>query len=187
MSDLVIDLCKKVGTKQVFTAPYAPQNYGMVERFHATLCRDLEKFVIIETNWDKNLSFATFRYNNSVNYAASMTPYQALFLFGSDAFEFDALVGLQVRLNEEPVDVPERLKELHRELLTKVRASRRKAQIQYEKCVHETAYEVGDQVLIYHVPWETQQGRKLRVPWIGPYRITEKLSTVGYSATSELE
>jgi hypothetical protein len=49
------------------------------------------------------------------------------------------------------------------------------------------SYAVGDRVLIYHTPGETESGRKLRVPWIGPYRITERHSAVGYSAVSELE
>jgi hypothetical protein len=45
---------------------------------------------------------------------------------------------------------------------------------------------VGDRVLIYHTPGETESDRKLRVSWIGPYRITERHSAVGYSAVSEL-
>jgi hypothetical protein len=48
------------------------------------------------------------------------------------------------------------------------------------------SYAVGDRVLIYHTPGETESGRKLHVPWIGPYRITERHSEVGYSAVSEL-
>jgi hypothetical protein len=49
------------------------------------------------------------------------------------------------------------------------------------------SYAVGDGVLIYHTPGETESGRKVRVPWIGPYRITERHSAVGYTAVSELE
>jgi hypothetical protein len=49
------------------------------------------------------------------------------------------------------------------------------------------SYAVGDRVLIYHTPGETESGRKLRVPLIGPYRITDQHSAVEYSAVSELE
>jgi hypothetical protein len=49
------------------------------------------------------------------------------------------------------------------------------------------SYAVEDRVLIYHTPGETESSRKLRVPWIGPYRITERHSAVGYSSVSELE
>jgi hypothetical protein len=53
--------------------------------------------------------------------------------------------------------------------------------------VQMCSYAVGDRVLIYHTSGETESGRKLRVPWIGPYRITERHSAVGYSAVSELD
>jgi hypothetical protein len=49
------------------------------------------------------------------------------------------------------------------------------------------SYAVEDRVLIYLTPGETESGRKVRVPWIGPYRITERHSAVGDSAVSELE
>jgi hypothetical protein len=49
------------------------------------------------------------------------------------------------------------------------------------------SYVVGDRILIYHTPGETESGRKLRVPWIEPYRITKRHFAVGYSAVSELE
>jgi hypothetical protein len=49
------------------------------------------------------------------------------------------------------------------------------------------SYAAGDRILIYHTLGETESGRKLRVLWIGPYRITERHSAVGYSAVSELE
>jgi hypothetical protein len=41
--------------------------------------------------------------------------------------------------------------------------------------------------VIYHTPGETESGWKICVPWIGPYRITERHSAVGYTAVSKLE
>jgi transposase InsO family protein len=46
--EVVQNLCARVGTKKSFTSPYAPQTYGMVERFNGTLFRDLAKFVAHE-------------------------------------------------------------------------------------------------------------------------------------------
>jgi hypothetical protein len=65
--------------------------------------------------------------------------------------------------------------------------SRAAAQVQYDKAVHMCSYAVGDRVLIYHTPGETESGRKLCVPWVGPYLITERHSAAGYSAVSKLE
>lgn len=45
VSSVVRLLCSRVGTKKVFTSYYAPQTDGCGERFNATLCHDLAKFV----------------------------------------------------------------------------------------------------------------------------------------------
>jgi hypothetical protein len=104
-----------------------------------------------------------------------------------DPFEFDACLDLELRLEDEPHDVAQRLAEVHGQLYKKAMRSRPAAQVQYDKVVQMYSYAVEDRVLIYHTPGETESGRKHRVPWIGPYRITERYSAVGYSAVSELE
>jgi hypothetical protein len=96
-----------------------------------------------------------------------------------DPFEFDACLGLELRLEDEPHDVAQRLAEVHGQLYKKAMRSRAAAQAQYDKAVQMCSYAVGDRVLIYHTPGETESGRKLRAPWIGPYRITERHSAVG--------
>jgi hypothetical protein len=97
----------------------------------------------------------------------------------------DACLGLELRSEDEPHDVAYRLADMHDQLYTKAMRSRAAAQVQYDKAVQMCSYAVGDRVLIYHTPGES--GRKLRVPWIGPCRMTEWHSAVGYSAVSELE
>jgi hypothetical protein len=104
-----------------------------------------------------------------------------------DPFKFDACLGLELRLEDEPHEVAQRLAEVHDQLYKKAWRSRAAAQVQYDKAVKMCSYAVGDRVLIYLTPGETESGRKLRVPWIGPYRITERHSAVGYTAVSELE
>jgi hypothetical protein len=104
-----------------------------------------------------------------------------------DPFEFDACLGLELRLEDEPHDVAQRLAEVHGQLYKKAIRSRAATQVQDDKAVQMCSYAVGDRALIYHTPGETESGRKRRVPWIGPYRITERHSAVGYSAVSELE
>jgi hypothetical protein len=103
-----------------------------------------------------------------------------------DPFELDACLGLDLRLEGEPHDVAQRLAGVHDQLFKKA-MRRAAAQVQYDKAVKMCSYAVGDRVLIYHTPGETESGRKLRVPWIGPYSITERHSAVGYTAVSELE
>jgi hypothetical protein len=106
-------------------------------------------------------------------------------MFGVDVFEFDAGVGLQLRLDDEPTNLAERLKEVHRDLLIAGRRSRTVAARYYDLAVKETSFVVGDRVLIWHPPGEVEVGRKLRVPWIGPYRIIDQHSPVSYSLKAE--
>jgi hypothetical protein len=157
----------------------------MIERFNATLCRDLAKFGTYEEDCDRQLAFAVFRYNASCNGATGVSPFRAL--FGVDPFEFDACLGLELRLEDEPHDVAQRLAEAHNRLYKKAMRIRAAVQVQNNKAVKMCSYAVGDRVVIYHIPRKTDSGRKLGVPWIGPYRISERHSAVGYTAVSELE
>jgi hypothetical protein len=108
-------------------------------------------------------------------------------MFGVDVFEFDAGIGLQLRLEDEPESLHERLLEVHKDLLAAGRRSRTRAARHYDKAVEETFYNVGDRVLVYHPQGDVEKGRKLRVPWIGPYLVTERHSPVGYTVRSEVE
>jgi hypothetical protein len=174
----------QVGTKKIFTSAYHPQTDGCVERFNRTLCNDIAKFILDEIDWDQHVCMATFRYNTSVHRATRISPYRVM--FGVDVFEFDAGVGLQLRLDDEPTDLAERLKEVHRDLMAAGRRSRMAAARYYDQAVKETSFVVGDRVLIWHPPGEVEVGRKLRVLWIGPYRITDQHSPVSYSLKSEI-
>jgi transposase InsO family protein len=60
VSEVVQNLFARVGTKKVFTSPYAPQTDGTVGRFNGTICRGLDKFLTHEEDWDRHLAFAVF-------------------------------------------------------------------------------------------------------------------------------
>jgi hypothetical protein len=83
--------------------------------------------------------------------------------------------------------VAQRLAEVHGQLYKKAMRSRAAAQVRHDKAVQMCSYAVGDRAPIYHMTGETESARKLRVPLIGPSRITMRHSAVGYSAVSELE
>jgi hypothetical protein len=114
-----------------------------------------------------------------------VSPFRAL--FGVAPFKFDVCLSLELRFVDELHNVAQRLAELHGQLYKKAMRSRAVAQVQYDKAVKMCSSAVGYRLLIYHTPGETESGRKLRVPWIGPCRITERHSAVGYSAVSELD
>jgi hypothetical protein len=135
VSEVVQHLCARVGTKKLFTSPYAPQIDGMVERFNATLCRDLAKFVTHEEDCDRHIAFAVFRYNASCNEATGVSPFPAL--FDVDSFELDACLGLGLRLEDEPHDVAQLFAEVQGQLCKKAMRSRAAPQVM-------CSYVVGD-------------------------------------------
>jgi hypothetical protein len=58
-------------------------------------------------------------------------------MFGVDVFEFDAGIGLQLRLDDEPEDLAERLGRIHKDLLSAGRRSRTQAARYYDQAVEE--------------------------------------------------
>jgi hypothetical protein len=88
-----------------------------------------------------------------------------------------AVFGLPVRLLSDRGKVF--VSEVMQNLCARVRTKKAirscaAAQVQYDKAVKMCSHVIGDRVLIYHTPGETKSGQKLRVPWIEPYRITER-------------
>jgi hypothetical protein len=126
--EVMQNFCARLETEIILTNPYAPQTDGMVERFNATLCRDLAKFVTHEEDWDRHLAFAVFRYNASCNEATGVSPFCSL--VGVDTFEFDACLGLELHLGDEPHDVAQRLAEMHGQLYKEAMRSRVAARVQ---------------------------------------------------------
>jgi transposase InsO family protein len=182
---LLEHMCRMMGVKKIFTTSYHPQCDGFIERLNRTLCKDLAAFVSCEADWDLHLSMAVFRYNTGVHEATGMTPFKAM--FGVDAFDFDAEVGWKTMLDDRDDDeeLPERMRIIHDELFRRGMHARAQAAKQYNRALKEVQFEQGDRVLLFYPPGQVEQGRKLRSPWLGPYRVKEKLSPISYMLESE--
>jgi hypothetical protein len=183
---IIRHLCAATGIKEVFTTPWHPHTDGTVERFNRTLCPVLAKVVLREEDWSQHVPMAAFRYNSPYHSTTGMTPYRGM--FGVDYFDFDAGTGLAFRLQDETQakDLPARLAAAHADLLPAGRLSRDRAARYYDAAVKETVYKVGDTVVVFNPPGVTEVGRKLHAPWLGPYKISERLSPVRYILESLL-
>jgi hypothetical protein len=78
------------------------------------------------------------------------------------------------------------LRIIHDELYRKGVHARGQAASQYNRALKEVQFYEGERVLLFHPPGQIEQGRKLRTPLLGPYRVKEKLSTIGYLLESEV-
>jgi hypothetical protein len=115
-----------------------------------------------------------------------MTPFKAI--FGVNAFDFDAEIRLKTMLYQKEVDesLADRIRVLEDELYRRGIKARSTAAKQYNRALKEVQFNEGDRVLRFHPPALVQTGRKFRSPWLGPYRIKEKLPPIGYMVELEV-
>jgi transposase InsO family protein len=182
-SGVIAEMCRYIETTKVLTSAYHPQTNGFIQPYNRTQSTEQRRHVLDEEDWDLSLPMAVFRYNATQHAATGMTPYKAV--LGSEDFVFDC--GLLQRWNSdaEPEDLARRLAKFHAELQRKGLKSRDEAARAYNRAVDHTQFEEGIRVLVYDEADALAQGRKLRQPWLGPYRVEKRLSDVSYILRAE--
>jgi hypothetical protein len=174
-----------LGQKKVFTSAYDPQTSDFIERYNRTLSTELRRHLLDVKDWDLSLSMAVLRYNATQHAATGMTPYKAV--LRSEVFEFDCGVMQRCDIDAEPEDLAHRLAEVHAEFLRKGLKSRDEAARAYNRAVDLTQFEEGSRLLMYDEAGALAQGRKLRQPWLGPYRLEKRLSDATYILRAEID
>jgi hypothetical protein len=153
------------------------------QRYNRTLSMELRRNLLDEEDWDLSLSMAVFRYNATQHAATEMTPYKAV--LGLEVFEFDCGLLQSWNIDAMPEDLSRRRAEVHAELLRKGLKRRDEAARAYNRAVDMTQFEEGSRMLVYNEAGALAQGRKLRHPWLGPYRVEKRLSDVSYILCAE--
>ncbi len=167
---VVDELTSELGIRRFVTYRFHPEPNGAVERWNRTVARDLASFVSTGSlDWDAHVALAAFRYNTDVCEATRMTPYRAM--FGVDAFEAwgEVIMG---RDSGEPESLPKGLALLHKALRGRAMSARTRAASLYNRVLKQTTYSPGDRVLLWSTEIESQEGKKVIKPWIGPYTVT---------------
>lgn len=96
-----------------------------------------------------------------------------------EAFDWDCELGLQERLDDRTVPYPlARMRLLHEEILKKSVTAKAVAEKFYNKNVEEKMYEGDDRGLIYDFEGSVKAGGKIRVPWLGTYKVVEKVTDI---------
>jgi hypothetical protein len=106
-------------------------------------------------------------------------------VLGSEVFEFGCGVLHRWNMEAEPEDLARRFAEVQAELLRKGIKRRDETARAYNRAVDLTQFEEGSMVLVYDGAGALAQGRKLRQPWLGPYRVEKRLSDVSYILRAE--
>ena len=75
-SDLMHNLCQKLGIEKSRTTPYHPQADGLIERFNRTLKERLGRYIASnDREWEDFLPQVEFAYNSSRHSSTGFTPY----------------------------------------------------------------------------------------------------------------
>lgn len=177
-------LTQLLGIQKIFTLAHNPKANGVVERYNRTLCGLLAGIMADHESligWDIFLPLAVHAYNASRHASlGGMTPFELM--FGRNPNEFSQSILPETELQEEQSDgiqefvkqLRGRVKLMHAIALAASDSSHSKSlarsKAQVEKVPLKNRLKVGDSVMLWRGQG-TLKGRKLELPWVGPYEL----------------
>lgn len=179
------ELLETLGINHKTTCPYRPQTNGQTERYNRVLGTQLSIFASEQQRtWDEYLDALTYAYNTIEHTSTLATPYYLV--FGKEpTLKLEQVTGRPMQIQptegEDEVaesDILEAARHFAKEM---IELSQVRNKLRYDKKRHTKEYKIGDLVLRYK-PIGPQG--KLDEPWIGPFKITRKISSLNYQIES---
>ncbi|KAL1259056.1 hypothetical protein QQF64_009633 [Cirrhinus molitorella] len=177
MSQLMADLCRLLGVKQLRTTVYHPQTDGLVERFNQTLKQMLRRVAAEDRrDWDLMLPYVLFGIREVPQASTGFTPFELLFgrqprgLLDVAKEGWDQQPAPHRTVVEHVKQMRDRLDRvmpLVREHLTKAQQAQQR---QYNRAAQSREFQPRDRVMVL-VP---TAACKFLATWQGPYTILEK-------------
>jgi hypothetical protein len=185
-------LCNIMGVKLQFSSAYHSQSQGCVERDHAVLTDHLAKYVSMEgagEDWVNFLKPAQYCHNNTTHYTLKMAP--NLLVFGRvlrmpNDLQCTFLDTLPQNLNMQVGFLVQKINECQLQADEAIMKAQAKMKLQYDKKTKDIQYSAGELVWLYVPCVPLQMSRKLKSPWVGPFRILNRVSTLNYELRSEV-
>ncbi|KAJ8353404.1 hypothetical protein SKAU_G00209710 [Synaphobranchus kaupii] len=186
-SQLMAEVCKRLGVTKTRTTPLHPQSDGLVERFNRTLATQLAILASQhQRDWDRHLPLVLWAYRSAVQESSQLTP--AALMFGR---ELRTPVDLVFGAPPEPEEPSRTREEYYHRLRNRLLVAHdfaRKAQASagvkqkrwYDTRCRGRAFAAGEQVWVYCPERKKGLSPKLRASWRGPGEIVERLSEVVY-------
>ena len=173
------ELCRRLEIRKKETPPYNP-NSNPVERFHRTLNTIFRTFLDRDDpGWERVLPMATLAYNSKCHSSTGQTPF--LVWMGREArLPIDIIVPTPQQqyetVEQHTEDVLRRFHAMYRQIQESNEAVFRRNARLYSGNLQE--YKVGDRVFYYTGRKLKNKPRKITFGWIGPYKLTRKVSDV---------
>ncbi|XP_071944782.1 uncharacterized protein [Antedon mediterranea] len=182
MSQIIVELCKKLGIEKIPTTPYHQQTNGLTERFIGTLKLMINSLSHVQReNWDRYIPLLLFSYREVPCEFTGYSPFHLL--YGRQIRGPLSLIKQGFLGENTQTDIPSHLLGIAHNL-TKWMASanhtkqkkQQKMKSYYDRTAKDIHYKVGEEVLIF-LP---EGAGKLDSKWQGPYKITKKVGEVDY-------
>ncbi|XP_011699787.1 PREDICTED: uncharacterized protein LOC105457055 [Wasmannia auropunctata] len=182
LSEIFKNVCKLLKIKKIQTTAYHPESNGALERSHRTLAEYLRHYIDEDqTNWDEWIPYAMFTYNTTPHTATSFTPFELV--YGHQATLPTALTlppKPRYSYDDYAHELRERLRATHQVAKQCSEQAKIKAKDYADKTVKLRTFNVGDLVLLHDETLRRGRSKKLEAPWVGPYRVVEKISDINY-------
>lgn len=150
----------------------------MVERSHQTLSNHLSHFINKnQTDWDEWIDFALMAYRTTPH---SVTGYSPYFLtHGREAKLPSKIIKEDISkdLSEEVVN---HLSEAYKKSRESIIKQKEKSKKYYDTKTQNKVFEPGNLVLLYDPTVKRGRSKKLKKPWLGPYKVLKKINEVNY-------
>ncbi|XP_068210061.1 uncharacterized protein [Palaemon carinicauda] len=185
-SDLFKQTLKQLNISHIFASAYHPQTNGALERVHQTIKNLLRKY-ICETgrDWGEDLDLLMYVLRSTPNESTGISPFEMM--FGRRPRTNLSMVKeniLRGTYKDQQVSIPQYLQSLkvkfdhvYEFANLNLTNSQIRMKNHYDKKAKIRTFKVGDDVLVYRpVP-----GAPLREKFMGPYKITKRVSKTTYA------
>ncbi len=174
-SQVMTDLCKRLGIQPKLSTAFHPQTDGQTERMN----RDLQQFLRLFTaekqdDWVDWLPIAQFSYNSKKQASTQKSPFDV-------TRSYAPRMGFEQKITKAPA--AEQFATTMQDTLAQTKANLEKAQqrmkVQADKHRSEAPkYKIGDKVWLSTENLRlTRASKKLSERWLGPYDITKLVGT----------
>ena len=182
-SKLFTYLTNALQIRKLRTTAYHPRTDGMVERSNRTLIDVLSKFAEKVPDWDLRLPLVMFAIRTAEHTTTRFSPF--FLTYGKEArIPLDIVFGSPSQPLPQEEWVEARRKELE-EVFRLVRQHTDRAQ-RYQKEYYDKnvkgkleSFKIGENVMLCDPTCRQREG-KLNSPWLGPYKVVDKISDALY-------
>ena len=169
-------------SKLLYSSAYHPQTDGQTERMNRTLEQMLRIYTYREpAEWEKRLGAVEFAYNNATQASTRYSPF--FLMYGEHPHLPLALSDHKAEFDINVESAQSFMQHFHKVLIRATRAlhnARAYQKKQADKHRRELIFNEGDWVMLSTRNISSEQVRAFRKRFIGPYRVSQKLSDVAY-------